>query len=52
MTGKLADPVFQRQRAGHSADALIRTLVRRAPELTDEQIQALRPILASTDGGA
>lgn len=58
MTGKLVDPEVRRQRAAeasratHSVDTLIRALVRRAPQLTDEQIETLRPILANADGGA
>jgi hypothetical protein len=56
-TGKNADPEFRKERARkssaarHSPDALIRTLVRRAPELTPANRAQLRALLASTDGG-
>lgn len=36
----------------HSPDAYIRSLVRRAPELTEDNKAALRALLASVDGGA
>lgn len=54
--GRLADPEFRAQRARkaaaarHSLDTYINAIVARAPELTAEQVETLRPIL-SRDGG-
>ena len=39
-------------KAAQSLDAYITRIVDRAPELTDEQIARLRPLLARVSGGA
>lgn len=46
---QLSDRARRAAAARHSLDSYIDSIVRRAPELTDEQIAKLRPILA---GGA
>jgi len=49
--GKQADPEFRRARARkaalarHSTDALIDSIVAKAPELTPEQVAKLRPLV-------
>jgi len=51
-------PAWRKERARkgaaarHSLDTYINTLVRRAPELTPDQIAKLRPILAKAEGRA
>lgn len=57
MPSKLDDPTWRQERArkagkaSRSPDALIRTLVKRAPELTEDNKAALRALLADSDGG-
>ena len=57
ITGSTDDPEFRRERArlagaaSHSVDRFVRTLVKRAPELTEDHRAQLRALLASTDGG-
>lgn len=57
ITGSNDDPEFRRERArlasraAHSVDRYVRTLVRRASELTEDHRAQLRALLASTDGG-
>ncbi|MER7799104.1 hypothetical protein ABTX71_02110 [Streptomyces parvulus] len=40
------------RQSAHSLDTYITRIVDRAPELTDEQIARLRPLLARVSGGA
>jgi hypothetical protein len=55
--GKLADPEFRRKRASnaskaaHGLDARIAAIVRRAGDLTPEQIETLRGLLAAPADG-
>lgn len=56
-SGIASDPEYRTARARkagrarHSTDVYIRTLVKRAPELTEDNKAALRALLASVDGG-
>jgi hypothetical protein len=53
--GKLADPNFRRERARkaglarHGVDAQIRALTASAPQLTADQVEALRRLLPPVD---
>lgn len=56
--GATKDPEFRRERArkasraAHSVETLVATLVRRAPELTENSRAQLRALLADSSGGA
>ena len=56
-SGIASDPEYRTARARkagrarHSTDVYIRSLVRRASELTEDHRAQLRALLASTDGG-
>lgn len=58
LSGDVNDPEFRRRRAakagraGHTPRALIDAIVRRAGQLTDEDIARLRALLPEVKGGA
>ncbi|MFD5078051.1 hypothetical protein [Streptomyces sp. NPDC058371] len=53
----VSEAVLERNRKGGKAvhatlDAYVKRIVDRAPELTDEQIEKLRPLLRPVNGGS
>lgn len=49
---RLAANAAKARESAHSLDTYVKRIVERAPELTDEHIQKLRPLLRPVSGGS